>query len=105
MEGGAAPLVVPSVDTVSRPRRPESWAACGAQWRRENELRRAKRRPLKVLALGDWIPLADYRFGYAVKMKSVAFANVWHVAPHLASCPTGGWLDKVAGANVPDAAL
>jgi hypothetical protein len=63
------------------------------------------RRPLKVVALCDWIPLADYRFGYAVKMKSVAFPNVWHVAPHLASCPTGGWLDKVAGANVPDAAL
>src|SRR5580704_7214046 len=29
---------------------------------------------------------------------------MWHAAPHLASCPCGGLLAKVAGVNVPDAA-
>lgn len=45
-----------------------------------------------------------HRFGYAVKMKSFDAASVWQAAPHLASCPTGGLLDEVAGSNVPDAA-
>src|SRR5580704_12328314 len=29
---------------------------------------------------------------------------MWHAAPHLASCPCGGLLAKVAGVNVRDAA-
>ena len=44
------------------------------------------------------------RCEYAVKMKSLDAASVWHAAPHLASWPTGGLLAVVAGAKVPDAA-